>query len=131
MIRRSIGRAMARKAAARESSSASSRVSCESLHRFQAGVERLIPGSGSPKSPCPCGLLGRSFRPGFCCGRWSWGTQAGSGQKAQLWKGERGQAGSSHVCLWTGRDCCIPWGRALIYGICQLSKKSIGLKVQR
>lgn len=68
MIRRSISKAMARKAAARESSSASSRVSCESLHHFHVGMERLIPGFGSPKSPCPCGLLGCSFKPG-CWGR--------------------------------------------------------------
>lgn len=58
MIRRSIGRAVARRAAQRESSSASSRVSCECLPLFHAGMEL---------SPCPFGLLGSSFRPGLCC----------------------------------------------------------------
>lgn len=69
MIRRSISRAAARKAASRESSSASSRVSCESLHCFHVGMERLTPAFGSPKSLCPCGLLGCSFKPGCCCSR--------------------------------------------------------------
>lgn len=69
MIRRSISRAMARKAAARESSSASSRVSCESLHRFHVGMEWLLPAFASPKSSCPCGLLGCSFKFGCWCSR--------------------------------------------------------------
>lgn len=99
IIRRSISKA--RKAAARESSSASSRVSCESLHCFHVGMERcggLIPASSSPQVSCLCGILGCSFKQGCCCSRGSWGTQVGNGQKSTIVE-RRGWPGWFQPCV--------------------------------
>ncbi|XP_014734152.1 PREDICTED: inner centromere protein A-like [Sturnus vulgaris] len=68
MIRRSIGRAMARKAAARESSSASSRVSCQSsLEAFveEEGTSSTRPGlePSSPREEAPGDVLVPSTSP--------------------------------------------------------------------
>lgn len=113
MIRRSIGRAVARRAAQRESSSASSRVSCECLPLFHAGMEL---------SPCPFWAPGEQFQARVVLLQWSWGGGSAGWEWAKRAIVE-GRAGSSRVGFWIRRDCCTLWGRALIYGSCQLSKK--------
>lgn len=131
IIRRSISKA--RKAAARESSSASSRVSCESLHCFHVGMERC--GAAHPCLQLPPSLLSL----------WDPGVQLQA--RVLLQQGELGCTGwewAKSTILerrgWPGWfQPCVPldWerllhslGKGLIYGICQPSEKSIRLKVQ-
>lgn len=98
MTRRSISRA--RKAAAGESSSASSRVSCESLHCFHVGVEpcgAARPCLQLPQVSCPCGLLGCSFKPGCCCSRGELGGQVELGYTG--WEGAKSTIVEGRVWL--------------------------------
>lgn len=123
MIRRSISRARARKAAARESSSASSRVSCESLHCFHVGTEW----SSSSLPPAPPNLL-------VLVGSWGSASSQGVAATGEAWgAGEFGVhrlgMGKKHNCrregmarlipamraFGSGEICCIVWGRKVFY----------------